>query len=625
PAGSSDLGAALEAAAASFEGPAAGRERTIVYVGDGLASAGHRRTGALAAEAAAVARRAGAAITAVGIGGDADVAALAAIARSGGGFHVPWVPGQTAAAAAAALLETTYGVSLRQAKIELPAGLSDVAPTVLPTLRAGEEVLLAARFSGEVAGDVVLTGSVGGRPFVNRYPIKLAASTAAGNAFVPREWAALTIGELELAGRGEDRARMVALSKAYGVLSRETSLLVLESEEMFRAFAVDRSQPQVRFTGDEAGEAIEADGTIDYSAKDSGRGKGAGAGDMPASRAAQPVPMKAPMRADFGLDADGGGGGGGGPAWHGRMIAMRREYYRVGEVASLSRVSDSQYQLIAKYEQALAAHPDSRERHRNLVQALTYAGELTRAREVAARWLERDRVDPEALVYLSDIAGREGRRADALRLLSGVVDIQPDDRALHTRLAAAYERIGAAGAACAHRVTLAELSPADAAAAGAALRCQRALGRTVGAEATRAAIADDATRVRAETEASAAPIAPTVSGDLVVDATWTGGSDLELTIITPQGSRLSWMGGRPGVTAEAATDTTRERLALRRATRGNYLIEVSRARAGDTTPILGHATIRLLGQTRTLDFRLDSDRSLLGRATVKMRSRLVPL
>jgi hypothetical protein len=118
--------------------------RWIVYVGDGLASAGHRRTGALAAEAAAIARRAGAAITAVGIGGDADAAALAAIARAGGGFHVPWVPGQKSAVAARSVLETTYGVSLRDAKVELPAGLADAAPTVLPTIRAGDEVWAGA-------------------------------------------------------------------------------------------------------------------------------------------------------------------------------------------------------------------------------------------------------------------------------------------------------------------------------------------------------------------------------------------------------------------------------------------------------------------------------------------------
>jgi hypothetical protein len=130
--------------------------------------------------------------------------------------------------------------------------------------------------------------------------------------------------------------------------------------------------------------------------------------------------------------------------------------------------------------------------------------------------------------------------------------------------------------------------------------------------------------MKAETVATTAAPAPVVNGDLVVDASWSGGSDLELTIVTSTGTRLSWMGGRPGVTADGATDTTRERLALRRASKGSYLIEVSRARAGDTTPVTGRVTITLLGRSRTLDFRLDGERTLVGRAGVTMKSRLVP-
>src|SRR5207248_2262333 len=119
--------------------------------------------------------------------------------------------------------------ALRDATIELPAGLADVAPASLPTIRGGEEVLVAARMTGDVQGEVVLKGKVAGQPFEQRYPIHLTASTSAGNGFVPRLWASLAIDERERAGGGEDRTKIVALSQAYGVMSRETSLLVLES------------------------------------------------------------------------------------------------------------------------------------------------------------------------------------------------------------------------------------------------------------------------------------------------------------------------------------------------------------------------------------------------------------
>ena len=76
---------------------------------------------------------------------------LKAAARGGGGSYLAWVPGLTVETAALAALESTNGAQLRDATIELPAGLADVAPTELPTIRSGEEVLVAARLR-HVAG-----------------------------------------------------------------------------------------------------------------------------------------------------------------------------------------------------------------------------------------------------------------------------------------------------------------------------------------------------------------------------------------------------------------------------------------------------------------------------------------
>jgi hypothetical protein len=175
--------------------------------------------------------------------------------------------------AALAALESTNGTTLRDAVVELPAGMADVAAqgganttattTTLPTVRAGGEVLIAARIDGNVAGEVVLRGKVAGEKFEQRYPVKLEVSSAPGNGFVPRLWASLAIDQLERGGKGEDRARIVALSQGYGVMSRETSLLVLESQAMFDAFGVDRSQSTATWTGEEDIEETTASGTIE--------------------------------------------------------------------------------------------------------------------------------------------------------------------------------------------------------------------------------------------------------------------------------------------------------------------------------------------------------------------------
>ena len=105
------------------------------------------------------------------------------------------------------------------------------------------------------------------------------------------------------------------------------------------------------------------------------------------------------------------------------MVAMRRTWVRVPSVTAYDGVRDNLKKVIESAEAALAANPDSREKHRALVQALSYAGELDHAREIAAKWLERDKLDPQALGYTADLLGRDGQRELALRTLAGLVDV----------------------------------------------------------------------------------------------------------------------------------------------------------------------------------------------------------
>ncbi len=109
-----------------------------------------------------------------------------------------------------------------------------------------------------------------------------------------------------------------------------------------------------------------------------------------------------------------------------------------------------------------------------------------------------------------------------------------------------------------------------------AARCLRALGRGPDAELVLRALRDDATRAAAEKALLApAPGAP-AGGDLVIAARWDGGEDLDLSLVAPDGSRVSWMGGRTDVSVTDATSSSREQLAIRALRRGNYLVEVGR-------------------------------------------------
>jgi tetratricopeptide (TPR) repeat protein len=627
-AGASDVVTAIRTARDALT--SSDRERWVLYVGDGFATTGFRRVAdverALAGSSVHV--------TTIGIGSDADEAVLAAAARGAGGTYFAWLPGEKTGTAALAALESTYGSALSDVKLELPAGLADVAPAQLPTIRAGEEVLVAARMTGAVDGEVVLRGTVAGQPFEQRYPLHVAAaSSAAGNSFVSRLWASLAIAERERAGTGDDRAKIVALSQAYGVMSRDTSLLVLESPAMFDAFGVDRRVPESKWTGEDAIDEVASNGTqrahlnipggkLDLSAADdAGRGASAKSDIMSTSTAA-PVPAPAQrtpprLNGGFGGMRDGNGRVNPYGDYYGHF-AMRRTWVRVPSVSAYDKVNPSIAKAVADAERALQQQPDSRERHRALVQALSYAGELDRARDVAAKWLDRDRLDPQALGYQADLLGRGGQRDLALRTLAGLVDLDADRPALHERMVLAYEQIGRNGLACNHRIALAAIAPKDAKAAGAALRCLRALGRTGDAELVLRALPDDAARSQAEVAAAADMPAPKLTGDLVVDAHWDHGTDLDVSLITPEGARVSWMGGKTDAIATDTASSEREKLVVKSLKKGNYLVEISRITSGTST-VRGTLDIEVLGQKKSLPFELTGSHATVGRISVALQ------
>jgi ferric-dicitrate binding protein FerR (iron transport regulator)/tetratricopeptide (TPR) repeat protein len=650
-AGASDIVASVRSASADFN-RGDDREDWVLYIGDGFSTTGFRRAsdieGALANMGGTVH------ISTIGIGGDVDAMVLKAAARGGGGSYLAWVPGLTVGTAALAALESTNGAQLRNATIELPAGLADVAPTVLPTVRSGEEVLVAARLTGDVSGDVVVKGSVGGQPFEQRYPVKLAMTGAAGNGFVPRLWASLAIDQLERTGGPDARTQIVALSQGYGVMSRETSLLVLESAAMFEAFGVDRSTPAAKWTGEDAIDEVITTGTLPTTApmsppadlaKDKADSAAMGADDSVAfgekapapvtaapraTSAAAPAPAKTTTKAakrpppprDFDANLDlGRGGFAGGPMGGGGGIgqmAFRKTWVRTPSLETYAGVSDGIKKAIESAEVALAASPDSREKHRALVQAYAYAGEIEKAREVAAKWLERDKLDPQALGYQADLLGRDGQRELALRTLAGLVDLDADRAALHERMVHAYEASGRMSQACGHRIALSSISPKNTAAAAAALRCLRSVGRDRDAELIKNALADDATRAAAEKAATVATALPKVTGDLVVHGTWASAADLDISIVSPDGSRVSWMGGRTDAVAADANAGDKEQLAIKSLRRGNYLIEVTRG-AASTGPVRGTLEITALGQKKSMPFELLGSRAVVARLGVTMK------
>lgn len=284
PDGATDLVGAVRAAA-TVGGRDPAHDLRVVVLSDGIASAGYRSVSRIANEVHDALPGAHDEAVVVPIGADSDVTTLGEIARGGGGVVVPYAPGEMLETAALDVLNATYGITLRDVELTFPTGLVDIAPATMAPIRAGGEVIVAARMTGvEVDGDAVLRGKVAGEPFEARYPLHVVASNDVGNAFVPRLYAAARIADVERAAiTPTTRAEAVALSSRYRVASRFTSLLVLESEAMYQAFGIKRDEAaSAMWTGEQQAQATDVttlalgDGRSDNADKDVSDPFGAG-------------------------------------------------------------------------------------------------------------------------------------------------------------------------------------------------------------------------------------------------------------------------------------------------------------------------------------------------------------
>ncbi|MEY2931382.1 MAG: hypothetical protein RL033_2131, partial [Pseudomonadota bacterium] len=321
PEGASDLALGIERAAALRERNAS-RALRLVYVGDGTPTVGPIHP-ALLRRAVADALPRGANLSAVAIGSDADQSTLTTLTEAAGGVTVAFAPGQSASDVSYALLGATYGHTLKNARLTLPEGLEAVAPARLGSIAAGAEELIVARLTrSEVSGQAVLRGELGGEEFEQSYPLRVVPSTSLGNAFVPRLYAAVAIAELDQSMDESARRRSIELSTRFSVASRYTSLLVLESQAMFKAFGLDNQRQAPEWSGTSASEesstwggSTSDDGAVEGSTAEeeqpsTGADKGGGAGNpwqlgrgsqgaapSPAAKAASgaaPRPSRAP-------------------------------------------------------------------------------------------------------------------------------------------------------------------------------------------------------------------------------------------------------------------------------------------------------------------------------------------
>src|SRR5208283_4521945 len=124
----------------------------------------------------------------------------------------------------------------------LPASGSSKFLCCATSIAQGEELGAIARLGPEdkeLPKSLRVIGSLDGEPFEQQIAVPAEAPQA---DYLPRTWAKLEIDRLVAIGADANRDAIIALSKAMYVMSPFTSLLVLENEEMYERFKVDRGR-----------------------------------------------------------------------------------------------------------------------------------------------------------------------------------------------------------------------------------------------------------------------------------------------------------------------------------------------------------------------------------------------
>lgn len=648
PLGSTRLVSAFrEATALLAERGAPETRRRIIYIGDGVQSVGEldgRRVGDAIRGLTGETR-----VTVVSLGGETDPVALAAMASGPAGSVLDATRIGSVRATAGLAARRQRGLPLEDVTLELPSGLFAIAPETLGELWPGDERFVTARVDGlsAIDGELTLRGSLGGERVERRWRVSAALQERAGHAFVPRLWAERRIADLSGLDDEASRREVIALSAAHHLMSRHTALLVLESPAMARAFDVAPTRPVADWSGDgeldtQAADLLDAVGGLAHSSLETGglgltndRDLDSAAEDSPSADANKATesrsgvlekagtgrvadmarPTRRPMVPSQPPDPRGGG----------EWVPMRKVWYKEATIAAGSREADTWAERqLERRERSLDEAPDSRERTLAVIRTLVRLRNLDRAIRLTERWLERDRMDPEALITLADLALLSGDLERAEALVTSAVDADPRSSALHARLSRVYAETGRTDLACEHRLSRALVTRTDPNAQADALRC----AAPSQGERLRLGLAPELLRKVDRLVDSPAP-QTRVTGPFRLEATFEGG-DVDLAVVDPDGRVVSWLGGAD-LQASGVVASERESLAFKGRQNGRWqILAVRRPESGPERPDAHddrdgavHGTLRITahGASRRIPFTIGAEDTIRFIAEIDVQAR----
>lgn len=236
--GATDLEALFDAAARA----AAGLDRAaVVLFTDGVATVGELDADLLRTRFLEQLDAERTSVFTVAIGHEPDGDFLAALANDGRGHPLRLTPASSLEGALESLEHLLAVPLLLEVSVEVYDGDAQLVEVPVVNLRPGEPLAVLGSSRGEPF-ELLLHGTWDGMEL--RQMVRVVPPAPSADPLVTHFWARASIEALERAGA--PRQDMVHSSLRYGVMSKATSFLVLENEEAYRRFGVDRLRQEER-------------------------------------------------------------------------------------------------------------------------------------------------------------------------------------------------------------------------------------------------------------------------------------------------------------------------------------------------------------------------------------------
>ena len=210
-------------------------DATLVHVGAGVPILGERRTHALLKKLPNNTQYVG-----VGVGKRWNREFMRAAASETEGYFTQINPDKSVTWRAFDLMSTLNTPRMLDLRVEVDGKACEFF-TFKESAVHGEEICAIARLKAdqELPKSVQIRGRLDGDPFDRTIKVDEVQDDA---EYLPRQWAKLTIDDMVAENAEKHKTEIIELSKSMYVMSPFTSLLVLENDEMYEQYNVDRGR-----------------------------------------------------------------------------------------------------------------------------------------------------------------------------------------------------------------------------------------------------------------------------------------------------------------------------------------------------------------------------------------------